>query len=37
MVTKPVHLPTTYGGIYKLFKRPGEINNLCGRATLTTY
>jgi hypothetical protein len=37
MVTKPVHLPKAYGGICKLFKRPVEINKLCGRATRTAY
>ena len=37
MVTKPVHLQKTYGGVYKLLKRPGEINKLFGRDTLTAY
>jgi len=37
MFTSPVNLPKNYGGIYKIFKRPGEIKKLFGRATLTAY
>ena len=37
MVTKPVHLPKTHGGVYKLLERPREINKLFGRATVTAY
>jgi len=37
MVTKPLHPPKAYGCVNKLFKRPGEINTLFGRTTLTAY
>ena len=37
MVTKPVHLLKTYGGVYKLFERPRETNTLKKKATLTAY
>ena len=37
LATKPVHLPKAYGGVWKLSKRPREINKLIGRATLTAY